>query len=124
MPLLQPRRWAHVDHGTIRMEISDGEHVGLWQCDRNIIKAGTRHHVAIIVDGGPKVITFVVDGILCDGGQARRYGWGRFGPELDAVHGSSVLRIAPRFEGRLDRLRVYRRCLRTSEAVANYLAGA
>ena len=26
------------------------------------------HHVGILVDGGPKLIAFVVDGKLCDGG--------------------------------------------------------
>jgi len=111
------------DHGTIRIELSDGKNIGFWGCDRGLLKPGTRHHVAIIVDGGPKVISFVVDGVLCDGGTASIYGWGRFNPELDDVTGSRKLRIAPKLEGRLDRLRVYRRYLRTSEAVANFYAG-
>ena len=110
-------------HGTIRIEMSDGANVGFWECDRDILTAGIRHHVAIIVDGGPNVISFVVDGILCDGGTAGIYGWGRFTPELDDVNGSGRLRIAPVLKGRLDGLRVYRRYLRTSEAVANYHAG-
>jgi hypothetical protein len=110
-------------HGTIRIEMNDGKHVGRWQCDRDIVKARTRHHVVIIVDGGPNVVSFMVDGSLCDGGTASKYGWGRFSRELDDVSGSSELRIAPRLDGRLDRLRVYRRYLRTSEAVANYQAG-
>ncbi|MBN1853210.1 MAG: hypothetical protein JW829_10820, partial [Pirellulales bacterium] len=100
-----------------------GENVGLWQCDKDILKPGIRHHVAIIVDGGPKVITFVIDGILCDGGQDSPYGWGRFSPQLDEVNGSGKLRIAPTLKGHLDRLRLYRRYLRTSEAVANYSNG-
>ena len=110
-------------HGTIRIEISDGKNAGFWECDRGVIKANTRHHVAIIVDGGPKVISFVVDGILCDGGTASTHGWGRFGPELGDVSGSGKLRIAPALKGRVERLRVYGRYLRTSEAVANYHAG-
>ena len=76
------------EHGTIRIEMSDGKNVGFWACDRGVIKPKTRHHVAIIVDGGPNVISFVVDGILCDGGTASIYGWGRFGPELGDVSGS------------------------------------
>ena len=110
-------------HGTIRIEMSDGNSAGFWECDRGVIKESTRHHVAIIVDGGPNVISFVVDGILCDGGTASTYGWGRFSPELGDVSGSGKLRVAPTLNGRLERLRVYGRYLRTSEAVANYHAG-
>lgn len=110
-------------HGTIRIEISDGKNAGFWECDRDLIKANARRHVAIIVDGGPNVISFLVDGILCDGGAASTYGWGRFSPELGDVSGSGKLRVAPTLNGRLERLRVYDRYLRTSEAVANYHAG-
>jgi len=110
-------------HGTIRIEISDGKNTAFWSCDRDIIKPGTWQHVVIIVDGGPNVISFVVDGILCDGGTACTYGWGRFSPELGDVSGAGTLRLAPKLRGRLKRLRVYERYLRTSEAVANYHAG-
>ena len=79
--------------------------------------------MAAIVDGGPKVISFVVDGVLCDGGETSIYGWGRFSPELGDVNGSDTLRVAPGLKGRLDRVRVYDRYLRTSEAVGNYHAG-
>jgi hypothetical protein len=111
------------EHGTIRIEMSDGEHVGFWACDRDIIKPDTWHHIAIIVDGAPDIISFVVDGILCDGGKTCIYGWGRFTPELGDVNGSKQLRVAPSLEGPLKRLRVYDRYLRTSEAVANHRAG-
>ena len=66
----------------------------------------------------------VVDGVLCDGGQASSYGWGRFAPELGDVRGSDRLRIRPSFTGELKRLRVYNRHLRTSEAIANFHVGA
>jgi hypothetical protein len=69
------------------------------------------------------VISFVVDGVLCDGGTASTYGWGRFAPKLDDVNGSGRLRIAPALQGSLDSLRTYHRYLRTSEAVANFHAG-
>jgi concanavalin A-like lectin/glucanase superfamily protein/BNR repeat protein len=110
------------EQGTLRIELSDGEHRGVWACDRDVLKPGTRHHVAIIVDGGPKVISFVVDGVLCDGGTASTYGWGRFSPKLGVVRGSDTLRIAPLLKGQIDRVRVYDRYLRTSEAVGNYRA--
>lgn len=111
------------ERGTLRVEMNDGENRGLWECDRDILKPHTPHHVAIIVDGGPKIISFVVDGVLCDGGPTGIYGWGRFSPELSNVSGSDTLRPSPTMEGRLERLRIYDRYLRTSEAVANFHAG-
>jgi hypothetical protein len=110
-------------HATIRIDMSDGQNVGVWSCDRDVIKPGRWHHVAIIVDGGPNVISFVVDGILCDGGTASIYGWGRFSPQLAEVTGSAKLRAAPSLLGELKRLRIYDRYLRTSEAIANFHAG-
>jgi hypothetical protein len=110
-------------HGTIRIEMSDGKNVGFWACDRNVLNPNTWHHVTVIVDGGPNVISFVVDGILCDGGTDCTYGWGRFRPQLGDVRGSGKLRVAPSLLGRLKRVRMYDRYLRTSEAVANFHAG-
>lgn len=108
---------------TIRIELDDGKNAGFWACDRDLIGPGTWHHVAIVVDGGPNVISYVVDGILCDGGKDGIYGWGRFNPELSDVNGSTTLRMAPSLTGRLKRLRIYDRYLRTSEAIANYNSG-
>jgi hypothetical protein len=79
----------------------------------------------ITVDGGPKIITFVVNGTLCDGGDQRQFGWGRFSPTLRAPNpgleagGVPMLTIAPAVRS----LRLYSRALRTSEAVGNFRAG-
>ncbi len=73
----------------------------------------------ITVDGGPKIITFVVDGILCDGGEQREFGWGRYSPNLRTPVGADTLIIDPSIRT----LRIYNRALRTSEAVGNFQAG-
>ena len=111
------------DHNTLRIDMNDGRNSGFWSCDRDLLPPGEWHHVAMIVDGGPNVISMVIDGVLCDGGQASTYGWGRFAPELGDVRGSDRLRIAGSFKGELNRLRIYNRYLRTSEAIANFHAG-
>jgi len=111
------------EHSAIRIEMNDGSRVGFWTCDRDLMTAHAWHHVAVIVDGGPKVISFVVDGILCDGGKDSIYGWGRFVPELSDVNGSSRVRVVPSLTGAVKRLRIYDRYLRTSEAIANFHAG-
>jgi hypothetical protein len=107
------------DRETIRLWMSDGRTEASWECDTELLKVGVSHHLTVTVDGGPKIITFIVDGVLCDGGASRPFGWGRFSPYLRVVSGSEKRRIATNLQGTLEFLRIYRRPLRTSEAVAN-----
>lgn len=103
--------------GAVRLDMSDGEIHAEWTSDK--VPPGPHHHVAVIVDGGPRIITFVIDGTLCDGGEERQYGWGCFPARLDDVNGCAAIALDPAVE----LLRVYGRYLRTSEAVANFHAG-
>lgn len=111
-------------HGTIEIVMNDGRTESQWACDPGMLEPGQLHHVAVNVDGGPKVISFVVDGKLCDGGRFRQFGWGRFNPNLRDVNGGPTLRVAPSLDGELKTLRVYDRCLSTSEAIGNWRAGS
>lgn len=36
---------------------------------------GSVHTVAVVVDAGPQLVTFSVDGIVCDGGGSSPFGW-------------------------------------------------
>jgi len=110
--------------GTVEVILNDGRSESRWDCDPGLLQAGRKHHLAISIDGGPKIITFVIDGRLCDGGQARQFGWGRFSPNLRDANGGKVLRIGPGLNGRIHSLRLYSRRLHTSEAVGNWRAGA
>jgi hypothetical protein len=109
--------------GTVEIILNDGRSESRWDCDPGLLQTGRRHHIVVNVDGAPKIITFLVDGRLCDGGEARQFGWGRFSPNLRDVNGSKSLRIGPNLNGRIHHLRIYNRYLRTSEAVGNYRAG-
>lgn len=104
--------------GTIEIVLNDGRTENRWDCDPGLLEAGRLHHLAVIVDGGPKVICFLVDGRLCDGGEFRQFGWGRFSPHLRGPSGEKSLRIACSVTS----LRVYGRALRVSEAVGNWRA--
>ncbi len=73
-------------------------------------------HLVVTVDGGLNIITFVVNGRLCDGADAGQFGWHRFASEFGIITGASVLRVHPAVK----LLRVYDRPLRTSEAVCLY----
>ena len=128
--------------GTVEIILNDGRTENRWDCDPGMLEAGALHHLAVVVDGGPKVITFILDGKLCDGGAHRQFGWGRFSPDLRHVNSSvknpiiapgsnSVQDGAPdeasaeRVEigSSIGRLRIYDRVLRTSEVINNYRAG-
>ena len=106
------------DRATIEIALDDGRSQARWDCDPDCLTPGRRHHLTVIVDGGPKIISFVLDGRLCDGGDYRQFGWGRFSRDLREANGGDNLRV-----GDIHRLRVYNRALRTAEAVGNYNAG-
>jgi len=108
--------------GTLGLALSDGKGKTAWDCDEPL-KAGVRHHVVFVVDAGARILSVVVDGLLCDGATRRQYGWGRLPKTLRDVTGGESLRVAPSWKGTLGRVRVYSRPLRTSEAVGNFHAG-
>jgi len=58
----------------------------------------------------------VIDGRLCDGGEARQFGWGRYNPHWRGPSGAPVLSIAAGSA----QVALYGRALRVSEAVAHY----
>ena len=103
----------------VELILNDGRSDSRWTSDPGTIAAGKTHHVVAIVDGGPKIITFVVDGMLNDGGEDRQFGWGRFNPAFRGPAGAEQLRAAPAVR----HVRLYDRALRTSEAIAAFRAG-
>lgn len=82
------------------------------------IRPHSRHHIVVNIDGGSRVLSLVVDGQLLDGGE-RPYGFTRFSPYLSDVNGAAEVRIGKEFPGRVRLLRIYKRYLRTTEAIGN-----
>ncbi|HPO16743.1 MAG TPA: exo-alpha-sialidase [Candidatus Hydrogenedentes bacterium] len=111
------------ENGSVELQMNDGAVQSAWGSDPGVITPETVHHVVFVVDGGPKIITVVVDGVLCDGGSHRQYGWGRFDPKMHSGRAGELLCVAPKVNGSLLRVRLYGRYLRTSECVSNFLAG-
>ena len=108
---------------TLELVLNDGRTENRWDCDPGVLTTRRDHHVAIVVDGGPKIVSFVVDGRFNDGGAFRQFGWGRFSRDLRTPHGTPELRLAPSRRGDLKCLRVYGRALTTSEAIGNFRSG-
>ncbi len=122
------------DRGTVELMLrgatARGDHGDLdvaetgWDTDRGLFDDRRWHHLVAIVDNGPKLISFVVDGVLCDGGTQRRVGWSRYSSELHSLPTPGTLRLATSLHGELGGVRVYSTHLATSEAVGNWRAEA
>ena len=112
-------------HGALQLSFGDRESriEEWWDTGPEQLRAGVRHHVVLIVDGGPKIMTLVIDGKLYDGGADRPKGWHRFSSDLGDVNGSPSLTRDPSLVSTVHNLRIYDRYLRTSEAVGNFQAG-
>ena len=106
-------------NGELEIALNDGRTESRWLSDPGMIEGGTAHHVSVIVDGGPKIINFVIDGKFCDGGDTRQFGWGRFNPNLRSANGGQTLRVG----AGVTAVKIYGRALRTAEAIVNYRAG-
>jgi hypothetical protein len=119
----QARRWLEAPDGVDPAR--DVRSVRSWRMptDEGAIRPGRQHHVAFMVDGRANVVSAAVDGVLCDGGAARIQGWKRLNPFLGAIDDEGVCRAGADLRGRIAHLRIYGRCLRTSEVVSNYCAG-
>lgn len=107
------------EQGTVRLSMNDGKNSIAWDCGRDLLTSGKPHHLVAIADAGPKLITFIVDGQLCDGGRYHWKGWQWWKGDLGLVLNRGPLHVGPALKS----LRVYDRCLHTSEAIANYNAG-
>jgi hypothetical protein len=65
-----------------------------------------KNHVVINIDGGPRVVSFIVNGHFCDGGEYRQFGWQRFSPYFRHVNWSERWTVS-----NVDQLKVYNRIL-------------
>ncbi|MDB4384802.1 exo-alpha-sialidase [Opitutaceae bacterium] len=94
-----------------------------WDSDPGALETDQWHHVAIVVDGGPKTISFIIDGVLLDGGDVRQFGWARFPAQLRTVSFGQSLKIAWGLDGEMRGFRIHDRALRTTEVVGNWRSG-
>ena len=67
--------------------------------------------------GGPGIVSFIVDGKFCDGGEEKQVGWGRFPAPFRHLNWSAVWQVAPDNRASVKRVNVYDRALMTAEAV-------
>ena len=98
--------------GRVELIMSDGQTIALQISEAGLLQPGKEQALAVIVDGGPKIVSFMVDGAFCDGGHERQYGWSRFSPFLCNANGSTKLQVDPSVKG----LKIFERALMSCEA--------
>ena len=104
-------------NGQLLLAMHDGQTTCL-ACSEKLDSQPEWSHICVVIDGGPKIVSFVVNGRFCDGGEERQFGWSRFSPYLKDIKGSGILRP----HQTLKQLKIYHRALMTTEAVGNYRA--
>merc|ERR1711865_305866 len=57
-----------------------------------VLNTPGRHFVGVVADGGPRISTIMVDGVLCDGGGHTPYGWKWF-DAMGSVRGSNNMAV-------------------------------
>ena len=102
--------------GTQRFNISTDD-----ACSAALGTVG-RHFVGAVADGGPRIASLMVDGILCDGSATQERGWVWF-TAMGSVRGDEHMSLAPDYGGSMLGGRIYDCMLTTSEMVAAYRAG-
>lgn len=75
--------------GRLEFTMSDGRTENRSVSER-VFAAGKTHQVSVIIDGGPKLILWVVDGKLLDGGEEKQFGWSRYNPNLQSIRGGKT----------------------------------
>jgi hypothetical protein len=108
------------DDGELELFVTDGFGIELRHSTRIAMATGVwdggEHLVGFVLDGGPKVVTAVVDERLDDGGSEPQ-GWAFFPAGLGEVGGSELV-VDPDATGALREFRMYDRALLTTELVA------
>ncbi|MCG6190764.1 sialidase family protein [Maribellus maritimus] len=108
--------------GALEFLMDDGRTPLIWSTESGVIIPKTVNHIVINVDAKSKMLTFVINGDLWDGGE-RPFGYARFNPFMWDVNGDPKVRFSSEFKGDILLFRVYNRFLYTSESIANYLSG-
>lgn len=113
------------EYGSVEIVLKDGNNSDSWNSDPGLINAYGEHCVSVIVDNGPKIIQFVIDGIVCNGRDFRQFGWSRFVANMedfnfDNIDVGELASGQIRPKGRLTNLRIYNRPLMNTELIGNH----
>lgn len=105
-----------IENNAVELTLTDGRTINTWPSDPSPEKL---RHVVVIIDSGPKIISYVINGKFNDGGDHRQFGWGRYSPNMLQIRGLNALKRGKNVQN----MQIFNRFLRTAEALALYNAG-
>lgn len=113
------------EYGSVEITLNDGIDSSKWNSDPGLIPAVGVHCVSVIVDNGPKIIQFIIDGKVCNGRNFRQFGWSRFNANMDDFKFSKIEVGDLKWgqigsKGKLTMLRIYNRPLMNTEIIGNH----
>ena len=102
----------------LEVSLCNTEYCETWSTDPGMLGIVRPHEVTLMVDNGPDMVMWVVDGKLCDGGVSRQFGWKHYTPFLGRIltNKKGELIILP---DEMKKLRIYDWAMTVSEAVIN-----
>ncbi|MBN2853435.1 MAG: hypothetical protein JXQ23_11935 [Clostridia bacterium] len=106
---------TNLNHG-VSIVLNDGLMQCSWQSDDEVLRVNSTHHIAVVIDGGPRIISFIIDGRYNDGGEVREFGFGRFSPYFREANGAQTAEVSA--SARV--VKIYGVALMTSEVIGNY----
>jgi hypothetical protein len=122
-------RYMRLEMGTnyaLKFTMSDGVKTNTWSSDAGVIPFIGTTEITLVVDFQAKIIHYVINGVLNDGGTERLYGWGRLDGSMGVVSSESI-RIGNiktggehREKNVVKAFRFYDRPLTVTECVGNY----
>jgi len=97
--------------GHLELKMSDGQTQSLNVSEPSIINFSKENEIAVVIDGGPKIVSYIINGSFCDGDANLQFGWSRFSPHLRDMNGQSRLTIHPEVRN----LKIFDKALMTTE---------
>lgn len=107
-----------IQNNRAHFSLSDGRTENSWSSDPESLSCLGENHLVIIVDGGPNIISYIINGKFNDGGNYRQFGFGRFSPNLMDINASEKLNINSNLK--INSFRFYNRAIQVSEAIGNF----
>jgi hypothetical protein len=102
------------DEQKLEVLINDARSESHW-ASTETLDLKKENHAVIVIDGGPKTISMILNGQFDDGGEMRQFGFGLFHRFFQSANGGAVRKASC-----VECYSLYRRALLTAEAVELY----
>ncbi|MBQ7976235.1 MAG: exo-alpha-sialidase [Clostridia bacterium] len=94
--------------------MGDGRRVMQFFSDKKPLANNGTHKIGISVDAGPRVVSMIIDNMLCDGGDERQFGYGWFDRNMLNANGEKHIKV---YNG-VSNLKIFNTYITNSEIMA------